>query len=340
MQFKKTSSPYLHNNQNISLVMLQVIYALIPGILVYSYFFGWSILVNIILACLTAVASEALMLLLRKRPLAFFLRDNSAILTACLLALALPTLAPWWLIVIATLFAIVVAKHLYGGLGYNPFNPAMVGYVVVMISFPQYMTQWLQPHAGLDLSQALQYLFLGELNAAISLDSITSATPIDSIKTGLSLNQSISEISASPLFGFWGGAGWEWIAAAFLLGGLWLIYRGIISWQIPVSLLLSIVVMAGIFYLADPQQYSNPLFQLFSGGTILAAFFIATDPVSASTTPKGRIIYAVGIGALTFIIRTWGGYPDGIAFAVLLMNMAVPTIDYYTQPRVFGASGK
>jgi electron transport complex protein RnfD len=340
MQFTKSTSPYLHNNENISRVMLRVIYALVPGTLIYSYFFGWSIILNILLAIITALASETLMLMLRKRPVSLFLSDNSAILTAWLLALALPTLAPWWLIVIATLFAIVVAKHLYGGLGYNPFNPAMVGYVVVMISFPQYMTQWLQPQAGLDFSQALQFLFQGELNGSISIDSITSATPIDSIKTGLSLNKSIVEISTSPLFGYIGGVAWEWIAVAFLLGGLWLVYTGIIGWQIPSSMLITIMILAGIFYLVDPQQHSNPLFQLFSGGTILAAFFIATDPVSASTTPKGRIIYAAGIGALTFIIRTWGGYPDGIAFAVLLMNMAVPTIDYYTQPRVFGVSGK
>ena len=275
MQFTKSTSPYLHNNANISRVMLRVIYALVPGTLIYSYFFGWGIILNILLAIITALASETLMLILRKRPAALFLRDNSAILTAWLLALALPTLAPWWLIVIATLFAIVVAKHLYGGLGYNPFNPAMVGYVVVMISFPQYMTQWLQPHAGLEFSQALQFLFQGELNGTFSIDSISSATPIDSIKTGLSLDKSIVEISASPLFGYIGGTGWEWIAAAFLLGGLWLVYTGIIGWQIPSSMLITITILAGIFYLVDPQQHSNPLFQLFSGGTILAAFFIA-----------------------------------------------------------------
>jgi len=340
MQFKKTTSPYLHNNANVSRVMLRVLFALIPGTLIYSYFFGWSIILNIMLACFTALASEALMLSWRQRPVMFYLRDNSAIVTAWLLALALPTLAPWWLIVIATLFAIVIAKHLYGGLGYNPFNPAMVGYVVVMISFPQYMTQWLLPHENLDFAQSLQWLLKGELSGSMTIDSITSATAIDSIKTGLSLNQSFADISNSPLFGYLGGAAWEWIAAGFLAGGLWLLYMRIISWQIPLGMLLSISVISGIFYVVDPQYYSDPLFQLFSGGTMLAAFFIATDPVSASTTPRGKIIYAAGIGALTYIIRTWGGYPDGIAFAVLLMNMAVPTIDYYTQPRIFGARGK
>jgi len=340
MHFKKTTSPYLHNNENVSRVMQRVMLALIPGTLIYSYFFGWSIILNISLACLTAWASEALMLSLRQKPVIFYLRDNSALVTAWLLALALPTLAPWWLIIISTLFAIVVAKHLYGGIGYNPFNPAMVGYVVAMISFPQYMTQWLLPHENLDLAQSIQWLFKGEEGLSFAIDNMTSATPIDSIKTGLSLNQTLSEITSSPLFGYFGGTAWEWIAAGFLLGGLWLLYLGIISWQIPVSMILSIAILSGIFFMINPQQYSDPLFQIFSGGTILAAFFIATDPVSASTTPRGRIIYAAGIGALTYIIRTWGGYPDGIAFAVLLMNMAVPTIDYYTQPRVFGASGK
>jgi len=338
MQFNKASSPYLHNNNNITAVMQRVLLALVPGTLIYCYFFGWFILVNITIACVTALISEAIMLSLRKRPVKAYLSDYSAILTACLLALALPTLAPWWLIVIATLFAIIIAKHLYGGLGYNPFNPAMVGYVVVMISFPQYMTQWLVPDHGLSLIQTLQVQLFGSLPGPLTLDGLTSATPIDSLKTGLSLQQPISEITQSPLFTA-NGNGWEWIATGFLLGGFWLIYKRVIGWQIPLGMLLAIAAMSFVFNLANPDQYAAPVFQLFNGGTILAAFFIATDPVSASTTPRGRILYAIGIGILTYIIRTWGGYPDGIAFAVLLMNMAVPTIDYYTQPKVFGAKG-
>lgn len=320
--------------------MLKVLLALLPGTLIYFYFFGWSIVLNIALAIMTALLSEALMLTLRKRPVVFYLGDYTAIVTAWLLALSLPTLAPWWLIVIATLFAIVVAKHLYGGLGYNPFNPAMVGYVVVMISFPQHMTQWLSPQAELSFTQAIQWLLKGEFIGSLVIDSVSSATPIDTIKTGLTQNHTLLELTDSPLFGYIGGTAWEWIAAGFLLGGLWLIYRGIISWHIPVAMIATISLLSGIFHLINPLYYSDPLFQLFSGGTLLAAFFIATDPVSASTTPKGKIVYAAGIGLLTYIIRTWGGYPDGIAFAVLLMNMAVPTIDYYTQPRVFGVSRK
>lgn len=335
MQFNKSTSPYLHNTRDIPTVMRLVLLALLPGTIAYYYFFGWAILVNITIACITAVICEALMLALRDRPL-LFLKDYSAILTACLLALALPTLAPWWLIVLACFFAIVAGKHLYGGLGYNPFNPAMIGYVVVMVSFPQYMTQWLLPDIDLSLIQTLQLQFQGITPVSMTLDSITSATPIDSIKTGLSLDLPLSQITSSSLFGAVGGAGWEWIASGFLLGGVWLLYKDIITWHIPAGLLATLALMAAIFYIVSPEHYSNPAFQLFSGGTMLTAFFIATDPVSASTTPRGKIIYASGIGLITYIIRTWGGYPDGIAFAVLLMNMTVPTIDYYTRPRVFG----
>jgi len=340
MKFTKVTSANLHNNANVTRVMREVLFALIPGIVLYVYFFGWSIMINISLATLTALCAETIMLMLRKRPIVPFLSDYSAILTAVLLALALPTLAPWWLIVIATLFAIVIAKHLYGGLGYNPFNPAMVGYVVVMISFPQYMTQWLLPDQNLSLMQTIALHFQQASYIGLPVDSITSATPIDSIKTGLSLDKTIADIRSAPIFGEIGGLGWEWIGGGFLVGGLWLIFRKLIGWQIPVSMLGSIIVIAGLFNLFDPAHYADPLIHIFSGGTLLAAFFIATDPVTASTTPKGRIIYAAGIGLFTYIIRNWGGYPDGIAFAVLLMNMAVPTIDYYTQPRVFGATGK
>lgn len=335
MRWNTVSSPHLSTQNNVAIVMRRVLYALIPGILIYFHFFGWGVIVNILIASLTALASEAIMLLLRRRPLLLFLSDYSAIVTAVLLALALPPLAPWWLTVLATAFAIIIAKQLYGGLGFNPFNPAMVGYVVVLISYPQQMTRWLLPEGGLGLLQTLQIQLYG--NAGSALDSITGATPIDAIKTGLTLDKTLTEISASPVFGMLGGNGWEWIAIGFLVGGLWLLYLGVIRWQIPVAVLAAIFAMATPFHLLHPDQYATPWFHWFSGGTMLAAFFIATDPVSASTTDKGRLIYGAGIGIFTYIIRTWGGYPDGIAFAVLLMNTAAPTIDYYTRPRVFGA---
>jgi electron transport complex protein RnfD len=321
--------------------MLQVIYALIPGSLAMIWYFGWGILINIIIAVATAVAAEAGMLLLRKRPMMRFLSDNSAIITGWLLALALPPLVPWWLTVIGVLFAIVVAKHLYGGLGFNPFNPAMIGYVVLIVSFPLQMTQWRPPvmltEVHLGVLQSANIIFTGHLPAHLSWDAITMATPLDTMRIQLGLNLTIEEIRTdNPLWGDFGGKGWEWIGNWYLLGGIWLLYKRVIGWQIPVSMLGGLIAIATLFYLADPDIHPFPAFHVFSGGAMLGAFFIATDPVTASTTPKGRLIYGAGIGCLVYIIRTWGGYPDGVAFSVLLMNLATPTIDHYTQPRVYG----
>ena len=256
--------------------------------------------------------------------------------TGVLLALALPPLAPWWIPVIGSGFAIVVAKQLYGGLGYNPFNPAMAGYVVLLISFPLELGRWTPPFEPLGLPDTLALVFTGTLPAGITIDGLTQATPMDAVKTQLGLNLTISELSGHGLFGHFGARGWEWINASYLLGGLWLLKSRVIQWQIPVGTLAGLFCLALVFYTVDPDTFASPVFQLFSGASMLGAFFIATDPVSASTTPRGRLIFGAGIGMLTFLIRTWGGYPDGMAFAVLLMNMAAPTIDHYTQPRVFG----
>ncbi len=339
MHFNNTSSPFLEPQNDVTIIMRRVIYALIPGVICCFILFGWGVFFNIIIASVTALSCEALILALRGRAIARPLNDGSALLTAILLAIALPSLAPWWLTVTATAFAIIIAKHLYGGLGYNPFNPAMIGYVVALISFPQQMTQWLAPHTGLhfSFSETAAIQFLGKTPATLQLDSMTMATPLDALKTQLSLSQTISEISTTPIFGIFGGAGWEWIGLSFLIGGCWLLFMGVIRWHIPIAMLLGLFLTAMFFHTIDSDTYSPPLFHLFSGGAMLGAFFIATDPVTASTTNRGRLIYGAGIGILTYIIRTWGGYPDGVAFAVLLMNMGVPTIDYYTQPRVLGA---
>jgi electron transport complex protein RnfD len=340
MEFRTYSSPHLSPASDVSVVMRRVLYALGPGLVCAWWFFGWGVIFNILFASLAAVAAEALMLRLRHRPVGPQLSDNSALLTGVLLGLALPPLAPWWVAVIGGLFAIVVAKQLYGGLGHNPFNPAMIGYVVVLISFPREMTYW--PNAAdsgmraLTLIESLDWSLLGNLPPDVSLDALTRATPMDSAKIELGLGNTLSEIRTEPLFGDFGGHGFEWINLWFLVGGLWLLYTRTIRWQIPVGMLASLFGISLIFFVSDPDSYLSPLFQLFSGATMLGAFFIATDPVSASTTPRGRIIYGAGIGIITYLIRTWGGYPEGIAFGVLLMNMAAPTIDYYTQPRAFG----
>lgn len=342
MQFPTFSSPHLPGPGSVARIMRQVLLALVPGTLCAWWFFGWGVLVNVLLAVLTCAAAEASMLALRGRPVGATLADGSAILTGMLLALALPPLAPWWIPVLGGLLAIVVAKQLYGGLGYNPFNPAMIGYVALLISFPREMTLWSAPAglgtAGLGLTETLAWSFSGVLPAGASLDALTMATPLDSVKTSTGLGLTLHEITAGPLFGDYAGVGWEWISFAYLIGGLYLIQRRAIAWQIPVGMLGALFVIALLFHGSDTDLFPSPLFHLFSGAAMLGAFFIATDPITASTTPRGRLIYGAGIGVLTYVIRTWGGYPDGVAFAVVLMNMATPTIDYYTKPRVFGAT--
>lgn len=319
---------------SITRIMLNVIIALVPGIIAYVVFFGWGIILNIIVAVITALATEIFMLRLRKRPIKPFIMDGSAVVTAILLALSLPSLAPWWLTFIGVSFAIIVGKHLYGGLGYNPFNPAMIGYALLLVSFPLEMTVWLQPDNNISFAQNLNYVLHSSLN---NIDTMTMATTLDTVKTQSGLGLSITEIQSNypAIFGQFAGKGWEWINLMFLVGGLWLLYKRVISWEIPTAFLISFAVMSVIFYSSTD---TSPLFHLFSGATMLCAFFIATDPVTASTTTRGRLIYAAGIGIFAYIIRMWGGYPDGIAFGVLLMNMAAPTIDYYTRPKAFGES--
>ena len=341
MPLQTPSSPHVHQPTSVTAIMLRVVYALIPGIITYIYFFGWAIVVNLTLAALVALLCEALMLTIRRRPVIPFLMDGSALVTALLLALAIPTLAPWWLTTVGVAFAIIIAKQLYGGLGYNPFNPAMVGYAILMISFPREMTAWLPPEQlateSFNLIESASIIFTGLTTSGIAFDAVSSATPLDILKTGVNLAKPISDVvAANPIFNAFAGVGWMWVNIAFLVGGVWLIHRRIISWHIPAGLLVTLAAVATLFYLINSEQYANPLFHLLSGATMLGAFFIATDPVTASTTPLGKLIYGAGVGLLIYIIRKWGGFPDAIAFAVLIMNMLVPTIDHYTQPRIYG----
>jgi len=333
-------SPYISKQDTVARIMFKVLLALIPGIALYVWYYGPAILVSITLASITALGTEALMLRLRNRPVIPFLRDNSALLTAWLLALSIPPLAPWWLVVVGTAFCIAVAKHLYGGLGNNLFNPAMVGYAVLIISFPLQMTQWIAPHGlgqtGLGYLDQLEYIFLGALPSGLTLDAITMATPLDTLKTHLHMDQTVSQILDMPIYGRLAGNGSEFVSCGYLLGGLYLLAKRIISWHIPFAYLGTLFVAAGIFHLVDPAHYVMPLFHWFSGAAILGAFFILTDPVSSPTTNTGRLIFAAGAGLITFLIRAYGSFPDGIAFATLLMNICVPLIVLYTQPKVFG----
>lgn len=337
MPFIKITSPHTQGTTSTSGVMQTVLLATLPGLVALTVYFGPGTLLNVGLAAIAALVFEAAALKLRKRPVMFFLKDYTALVTAVLLGLALPPYAPWWLVVVGIFFAIIVAKQLYGGMGYNPFNPAMVGYVVLLISFPLEMSQWAPPASTSGdlpgILVALQQKFSGS-----GLDGYTGATPLDLLKQnqGLLLDAFYQQ---EPIFveGRWAGAGWEWVNIAFLLGGAWLLYKRIFSWHAPVAMLAALFLLSAIFYSGGSSASAgSPLFHWFSGGTMLGAFFIVTDPVTSAVSKKGRLIFGAGAGVLIFVIRVWGNYPDAIAFAVLLMNFAAPFIDYYTVPRPYG----
>ncbi|PKO87974.1 MAG: electron transport complex subunit RsxD [Betaproteobacteria bacterium HGW-Betaproteobacteria-12] len=329
-------SPFLLKDTSVSQVMTQVCLALVPGIVAYAWLVGPAILVQLVIASVAALLAEAAMLKLRGKPLALFLSDGSAIVTAWLIALTFPPLAPWWMVFTGTVFAIVFAKHLYGGLGQNPFNPAMVAFAVCIVAFPALMSQW--PAVGLELRLLDQIDIIFGL--APRVDALTSATPLDAMKTALRMGDASFDIAQllanQDIYGNFAGRGWEWVATGYLLGGLWLWYRRVISWQVPLAFLASLTLISGALWLYNPAAFANPVFHLFSGGTLLGAFFIATDPVSGCTTLRGKLIFGAGAGLLAFIIRVFGGYPDGVAFAVLLMNLCAPVIDLLTQPAIFG----
>lgn len=335
------SSPFIPSSSSVASVMRTVIYALIPGIAVYVLMFGWGIVVNILFASVSAIVFELVMLIVRKRSIRIYLLDGSAIVTAILLSLALPPMSPWWIPVTGSFFAIVVAKHLYGGLGYNAFNPAMAAYAVLLVSFPRELSLWSAPlellTQPLSFLETVDYAIFKQLPGSLTFDAITTATPLDYLRTETGLGRHVAEIRGAAVFGMFAGLGAEWVNAAFLLGGLWLMYKKVITWHIPFAVLVSIALISGFFYLFDGTLYASPALHLLGGASILGAFFIATDPITASTTPMGRIVYGCGIGVLTFSIRAWGGYPDGVAFAVLLMGLTVPLLDYYTTPKVYGA---
>ena len=331
MALPRITSPHATGNQRTQRVMLQVLLATVPAVLVLTWLFGIGTLVNLLWASLVALGCEAAILAIRKRPIDFYLKDGSALVTAVLLALALPPYAPWWLTLIAVGFAIIFGKQLYGGLGQNPFNPAMLGYVVVLISFPLPMTTWPAPHS-VGMLAGIEHIW----GLASLPDGWSQATALDSLKLNKSLT--VDELWAqNPAFGRFGGQGVEWVNLAFLLGGLYLLKQKLISWHAPVGMLAALAVMSLLFWNGSGSDSNgSPLFHLLTGATMLGAFFIVTDPVSGATSQLGRIIFGAGVGVLVYIIRTWGGYPDGMAFAVLLMNLTAPTIDYYSRPRTYG----
>lgn len=300
--------------------MYGVCIALVPALLASLWFFGLGaaiVLCTSVLACVLFEWAIAKFLLKEKR---CTVCDGSAVLTGLLLGFNLPSNLPIWIIIIGALVAIGVGKMTFGGLGCNPFNPALVGRVFLLISFPVQMTSWPVP---------------GQMTAIT--DATTGATPLALIATG-----KLNELPATSdlLFGNVGGSLGEVSALALLLGLAFMLYRRIITWHIPVSIIGTVAVLTGIFYLINPETYVNPLYHLLGGGLMLGACYMATDYVTSPMTGKGQIIYGVCIGLLTVIIRLWGAYPEGMSFAILIMNAFTPLINTYCKPKRFGEVAK
>lgn len=335
MSLLVVTSPHAHGPMSTSKVMRTVLLATLPGVIALSYYFGAGIIVNVVFGGLVAVLCEALALILRKQAIKPYLSDYSALVTSTLLCIALPPYAPWWLLLIGVSFSILIAKHLYGGLGYNPFNPAMVGYVVLLISFPLQMSTWAAPLGIADSVPGLPEALRACFNPS-SFDAQTMATPLDILRQNQGML--LSDLYASnPQFGAFQGIGWAAANGAFLLGGLFLLYKRVFTWHAPAAMLLALSLCALMFYdEGSSASGGSPLFHLFSGATMFGAFFILTDPVSSAVSNRGRLIFGALIGVLIYTIRVRGNYPDAVAFAVLIANFAAPFIDNYTQPKVYG----
>lgn len=324
------SSPHSAKPTKISTVMGTVLLCMIPGYIALTVFFSWGYVINLALAMATALALEAGSLALRRRPIKFFLTDLSVVVTAALLAASLPPLAPWWITVVGTGVAVLFGKHIFGGMGQNPFNPAMLAYALLLVSFPiQMTTNWPAYGAEVSFIETLRAIF-----GAGALDGWAGATPLDHYKINTA-SKTASEILTSDLYNGWLPAGWLWVSLAWLAGGLVLLWRKVITWHLPVSMLGTLAVLSVLFGF-DTDTFTPATLHMFAGATMLGAFFIITDPVSCATSNRGKLVFGAGVGLLVYLIRTWGNYPDAVAFATLLMNFAAPFIDHYTKPRTYG----
>lgn len=324
--FDTAGAPHWPAPTRVQRVMLDVLAALVPGVAVHAALFGPGVLLQLALATGFALGFETAMLAARGRPVRPFITDLSAPVTAWLFALSIPPLAPWWVSLVGIGAAIVVAKHLYGGLGHNLFNPAMVGYVVVLVAFPLEVTRWPAMDAA-GFRATVDAIF-----GAGDIDAIAQATPLDAVRQLAASGRTLAEARADPRL----APGWGWLALAYAAGGAYLLARRVIHWQVPTAVLGTVLALTLPAWLADTDLEPSPLEHLSYGALVLGAFFIATDPVTGSATPRGRLVFGFGVAVLALAIRRWGAYPDGVAFAVLLMNGAAPLIDRYTKPRVFG----
>ena len=307
--------------------MKDVLIALAPSMLVAVYFYGLSAIKLLLVGVIACMGVEFLIqkYLMRTK---VTVTDLSAAVTGVLLALNLPPTAPWRVIVIGAVVAIGVAKMTFGGLGHNIFNPALVGRVFLLISFPVIMTDWTVPASWF----------------RPGVDAVTGATPLALVKEGLAQGMTVDQIlSANPdltygqmLFARAGGSAGEASALAIILGFIYLLVRRVIRPHIPVTIILTVAVMTGIFWLIDPSQYTDPLFNILTGGVLLGSVFMATDYVTSPMAVKGMVIYGIGIGVLTVLIRYFGSYPEGVSFAILIMNSIVPLLNKYIKPARFG----
>jgi electron transport complex protein RnfD len=320
-------SPLETPDNRLQQAMKLVLLAALPGLLALFWWYGWGVLINLLLAIVAALMVEAGVARLRQQPIQPALSDGSALVSATLLAAALPPYCPWWLTVMAVASGLLFGKHIYGGVGRNPFNPAMLGFALIMVMFPQPMTHW--PAHGLDLTATFQQVF----GAGQAPDAWAQATVLDSLRINKSLTMD-ELFTSNPAFGRFGGHGGEWVNLAFLAGGLFLLQRRVFGWHAPAGMLGSLFVVSLLFWNGSgSDSQGSPLLHLLSGATMLGAFFIITEPVSGAKTTLARLLFGVGVGLLTYAIRTWGGYPDGVAFAVLLMNLCVPALERFAASR-------
>lgn len=324
-------APHIHGNETTRKIMMDVLIALAPSLLVSIYFFGFSAIQLVLVGAITCVGVEYLIqrYLLKVKP---SVGDLSAAVTGVLLALNLPPSAPWWLILIGSIVAIGVAKMTFGGLGHNIFNPALVGRVFLLISFPAIMTDWAIPSSWF----------------RAGVDAVSGPTPLAIVNEGLAAGYSVSDIlAAHPDLSYWqmlftkvGGSAGEVSALALILGFIYLLIRRVIRPHIPLSIICTIIVVSGIFWLIDPEQFTDPVFNILTGGVLLGSIFMATDYVTSPMNPKGMVLFGVGIGFITMMIRYFGSYPEGISFAILIMNSTVPLINKYIKPKRFGKEVK
>jgi electron transport complex protein RnfD len=337
------SGPYAHEKASVRRTMGLVMAALIPATALGLYLFGWPAIFLFVTTLVAVLIFEAASLAIAGKPVRAFVTDGSALLTGWLLALSLPPTAPWWIAVVGAAIAIIVGKQIFGGLGQNIFNPAMVARVALLISFPLEMTSYIAPMPLMsDLAPSFAESLTAFFSSGGSVDAVSGASILGHLKTELGRGADMTEaLTGQPGLAMLGmgqmpGSLGETSALLLALGGIFLIVMRIISWRIPLALLATLAVLAALFHFVNPAHYPGPAIHLLSGASMLGAFFIATDPVTSPVSARGQILFGVGCGALVYIIRTWAGYPEGMAFAILLMNAATPLIDRYMRPRIFG----